>query len=154
MVRLITHNLLACHAKGCTSNNFPLQFKDAQIEIRDAEFNPDFLRGFIPRIEWAALVNAARQVSIEEMYGIVESASLISGLVEYQLGDTSLPDEPPEMLDDEFLQKLHHVLFQVCCANFLISGPLALPTHETFHADTCRRRCNDLSQLSAFLSHL
>ncbi|KAI0925349.1 hypothetical protein AcV7_005619 [Taiwanofungus camphoratus] len=131
MVRLITHNLLACHAKGCTSNNFPLQFKDAQIEIRDAEFNPDFLRGFIPRIEWAALVNAARQ-----------------------LGDTSLPDEPPEMLDDEFLQKLHHVLFQVCCANFLISGPLALPTHETFHADTCRRRCNDLSQLSAFLSHL
>ncbi|KAI0925348.1 hypothetical protein AcV7_005619 [Taiwanofungus camphoratus] len=113
MVRLITHNLLACHAKGCTSNNFPLQFKDAQIEIRDAEFNPDFLRGFIPRIEWAALVNAARQVSIEEMYGIVESASLISGLVEYQLGDTSLPDEPPEMLDDEFLQKLHHVLFQI-----------------------------------------
>ncbi|KAI0942311.1 hypothetical protein AcW1_002970 [Taiwanofungus camphoratus] len=113
MVRLITHNLLACHAKGCTSNNFPLQFKDAQIEIRDAELNPDFLRGFIPRIEWAALVNTARQ-----------------------LGDTSLPDEPPAMLDDEFLQKLHHVLFQ------------------TFRADTCRRRCNDLSQLSAFLSHL
>ncbi|KAI0919894.1 hypothetical protein AcV5_001844 [Taiwanofungus camphoratus] len=131
MVRLITHNLLACHAKGCTSNNFPLQFKDAQIEIRDAELNPDFLRGFIPRIEWAALVNTARQ-----------------------LGDTSLPDEPPAMLDDEFLQKLHHVLFQVCCANFLISGSLALPTHETFRADTCRRRCNDLSQLSAFLSHL
>ncbi|KAI0919893.1 hypothetical protein AcW1_002970 [Taiwanofungus camphoratus] len=90
MVRLITHNLLACHAKGCTSNNFPLQFKDAQIEIRDAELNPDFLRGFIPRIEWAALVNTARQ-----------------------LGDTSLPDEPPAMLDDEFLQKLHHVLFQI-----------------------------------------
>lgn len=62
MVRLITHNLLACHAKGCTSNNFPLQFKDVQVELREAEFNPDFLRGFIPRLEWGALVDAARQV--------------------------------------------------------------------------------------------
>ncbi|EPS96733.1 hypothetical protein FOMPIDRAFT_1129771 [Fomitopsis schrenkii] len=90
MVRLITHNLLACHAKGCTSNNFPLQFKDVQVELREAEFNPDFLRGFIPRLEWGALVDAARQ-----------------------LGDTSLPPEPPEMMDDEFLQKLHHVLLEV-----------------------------------------
>ncbi|KZT65720.1 Trm112p-domain-containing protein [Daedalea quercina L-15889] len=90
MVRLITHNLLACHAKGCTSNNFPLQFKDVQVELREAEFNPDFLRGFIPRLEWGALVDAARQ-----------------------LGDTSLPAEPPEMLDVEFLQKLHHVLLEV-----------------------------------------
>ena len=62
MVRLITHNLLACHAKGCTSNNFPLQFQDVAVELRDAEFNADFLRGFLPRIEWPALVSAARQV--------------------------------------------------------------------------------------------
>jgi len=62
MVRLITHNLLACHAKGCTSNNFPLQLKDAQIALREADFNPDFIRGFMPKIEWNALVDAARQV--------------------------------------------------------------------------------------------
>ncbi|KAF8233756.1 Trm112p-domain-containing protein [Tricholoma matsutake] len=90
MVRLITHNLLACHVKGCTSNNFPLEFKDVQIELREAEFNPDFLRGFMPKIEWKALVDAARQ-----------------------LGDTSLPQEQPEMLDDEFLKSLHHVLFEI-----------------------------------------
>jgi len=64
MVRLITHNLLACHAKGCTSNNFPLQLKDVQIALREAEFNPDFIRGFMPKIEWNALVDAARQVPI------------------------------------------------------------------------------------------
>jgi len=62
MVRLITHNLLACHAKGCTSNNFPLQLKDVQVALREAEFNPDFIRGFIPKIDWNALVDAARQV--------------------------------------------------------------------------------------------
>ena len=70
MVRLITHNLLACHAKGCTSNNFPLQFKDVQVELREAEFNPDFLRGFISRLEWGALVDAARQVSFSADWAI------------------------------------------------------------------------------------
>ena len=68
MVRLVTHNLLACHAKGCTSNNFPLQFKDVQVELREAEFNPDFLRGFISRLEWGALVDAARQVRLSSSW--------------------------------------------------------------------------------------
>ncbi|KAJ7056577.1 Trm112p-domain-containing protein [Mycena amicta] len=90
MVRLITHNLLACHAKGCNSNNFPLAFKDVQIALRESEFNADFLRGFMPKIEWPALLSAARQ-----------------------LGDTSLPDQLPEMLDDDFLKTLHHVLFEI-----------------------------------------
>lgn len=62
MVRLITHNLLACHVKGCTSNNFPLEFKDVQVVLRESEFNPDFLRGFIPKLEWSALAGAAREV--------------------------------------------------------------------------------------------
>lgn len=62
MVRLITHNLLACHAKNCTANNFPLRFQDASVAHRDADFNADFLRGFLARIEWVALVDAARQV--------------------------------------------------------------------------------------------
>jgi len=63
MVRLITHNLLACHAKDCNTNNFPLQFNDVQLEIRDAVFNSEFLERFIPKIEWKALVDTARQVS-------------------------------------------------------------------------------------------
>jgi multifunctional methyltransferase subunit TRM112 len=64
MVRLLTHNLLACHAKSCVGSPtaFPLAFKDASVAVREAEFNPDFLRGFIPRVEWGALVAAARQV--------------------------------------------------------------------------------------------
>ncbi|GJE94128.1 Trm112p-domain-containing protein [Phanerochaete sordida] len=90
MVRLITHNLLACHAKGCTTNNFPLRLQDAAVELRDAEFNAEFVRGFLPRLEWKALVGAARE-----------------------LGDKSLPEEMPEMVDEEFLQKLHHVLLEI-----------------------------------------
>ncbi|KAF9234379.1 hypothetical protein BU15DRAFT_52669 [Melanogaster broomeanus] len=90
MVRLITHNLLACHVKGCTSNNFPLKFQDVQIELQEADFNPDMITNLLPRLEWGALVDAARLV-----------------------GDTSLPPEQPEMMDDDLLRKLHHVLLEI-----------------------------------------
>ncbi|KAJ7220065.1 hypothetical protein GGX14DRAFT_585348, partial [Mycena pura] len=121
MVRLITHNLLACHVKGCTSNNFPLQFKDAQVVVRESEYNPDFLRGFISKIDWPALTGAARG-----------------------LGDTSLPDQMPEMPDDDFLKALHHVLLEIhveegimicpnCAHNYPISNGIPnmlLAEHE------------------------
>lgn len=63
MVRLITHNLLACHVKKCNTNNFPLPFQDAKIEVRETELNAEFLKGFMPKIEWKALVDTARDVS-------------------------------------------------------------------------------------------
>ena len=46
MVRLITHNLLACHAKTCQAPaNFPLRFADCtRVEVQEAEFNAEFLR--------------------------------------------------------------------------------------------------------------
>ncbi|KAI9451514.1 Trm112p-domain-containing protein [Lactarius psammicola] len=90
MVRLITHNLLACHAKGCTTNNFPLKLGNVKLALREADFNPDFLRGFLSRIEWDALAQASREI-----------------------GDTSLPLERPEMLDDVLLKQLHHVLLEI-----------------------------------------
>jgi len=68
MVRLITHNLLACHAKDCTTNNFPLKLTNVKLALRDADFNPDFLRGFLPRVEWDALIQASREVTSESSY--------------------------------------------------------------------------------------
>lgn len=87
MVRLITHNLLACHAKGCTSNNFPLQLKDVTIEVREAEFNPDFVRGFLPRLEWKALVNAAREVCERLLTGLMELTVCTVGRYFFARGD-------------------------------------------------------------------
>ncbi|KAL4071891.1 hypothetical protein J3A83DRAFT_4237203 [Scleroderma citrinum] len=100
MVRLITHNLLACHVKGCTSNNFPLAFKDVQIELKETEFNPEFIKNILPRLEWPALVDAARQV-----------------------GDTSLPLEQPTMMDDDTLKAIHHVLLEI----HIVEGSMVCP---------------------------
>lgn len=110
MVRLITHNLLACHVKGCTSNNFPLAFKDVQIELREAEFNSDFVKGFLPKLEWTALVGAARQASPKVIPRSYRIATTLP-----QLGDTSLPEKMPDAeIDEALLKSLHHVLLEVC----------------------------------------
>lgn len=65
MVRLITQNLLSCPSKVCSyPANFPLSFRNVErIEMVEAEFNEAFIRGFLVRIEWAALRKSAGEVS-------------------------------------------------------------------------------------------
>ncbi|KAG7529010.1 hypothetical protein FFLO_05833 [Filobasidium floriforme] len=94
MVRLITHNMLTCHVKNCTKDNFPLVFENVELEVRPAEANLDFIKRFIPKLEWDALVQTARSI-----------------------GEDSLPEQMPEdkatLESEEFLQKLHHVLMEI-----------------------------------------
>ncbi|KAI9481273.1 MAG: hypothetical protein EXX96DRAFT_566089 [Benjaminiella poitrasii] len=90
-MRLITHNMLQCHVKDCNTNNFPLRFEDVQIELIEADFNPDFLANMLNKIEWEALVNTA-----------------------IQLGINTLPTEMPENAEEneEFLKLVHNVLLE------------------------------------------
>ncbi|CAO1638953.1 unnamed protein product [Sympodiomycopsis kandeliae] len=107
-MRLLTHNLLACSARTCltTSKNFPLTFKDVQLEIVEAEFNEGFLKGLIGggKIEWNGLIETCKS-----------------------LGDTSLPEQAPEPgaegLSDELLQRLHHILLEI----HVIQGAMICP---------------------------
>ncbi len=77
-------------AGNCSKDNFPLVFSEVELVVREAELNTDFLRRFLPKLDWVALVDTARS-----------------------LGDTSLPDEMPAQWSDEQLQALHHVLLEV-----------------------------------------
>ncbi|KAI8140783.1 hypothetical protein BJV82DRAFT_621081 [Fennellomyces sp. T-0311] len=90
-MRLITHNMLQCHVKNCNTNNFPLQFQDAQLELIEAEFNPEFLVNMLPKIEWDALVNTT-----------------------VQLGISTLPAQLPENAaeSEEFLKLLHSTILE------------------------------------------
>lgn len=62
-MRLITHNMLQCHVKNCNNNNFPLRFEEVQVELIEADFNPEFLSNMLNKIEWDALYNTAVQVN-------------------------------------------------------------------------------------------
>jgi multifunctional methyltransferase subunit TRM112 len=61
-MRLITHNMLQCHVKNCNDNNFPLRLEEVEVELVEADFQADFLRNILGKLEWEAFVNTAVQV--------------------------------------------------------------------------------------------
>lgn len=66
MVRLITQNLLSCPSRACAyPTNFPLSFRNVErLEMVDAEFNEEFVRGVLSRLEWQALRKSAAEVRV------------------------------------------------------------------------------------------
>lgn len=65
-----------------------------------------------------------------------------------EIGDTSLPLERPEMLDDDLLKQLHHVLLEVSQYTLF-----PFSSRTTPFVDPCRRRVDDVSKLRSRLSH-
>lgn len=57
-MKLITHNMLSCPIKG-VKNGFPFRIEVGEVATREADFDPDFLRHILPRIEYGALRAAA-----------------------------------------------------------------------------------------------
>eukprot|EP00955_Chlamydomonas_euryale_P104602 365578-Chlamydomonas_euryale.AAC.14 len=45
-MKLLTHNMLACHIKG-VKNNYPFLIEATQVEARDADYNPGVWSPFI-----------------------------------------------------------------------------------------------------------
>ncbi|CAN7065482.1 unnamed protein product [Brassica oleracea var. botrytis] len=89
-MRLIVHNMLTCNIKGVV-NKFPLRIEAEKVIKKDVDFNPDFLRHMLAKIEWKALVDGARS-----------------------MGYTELPDHAPALESDEpFLKKFHHALLEL-----------------------------------------
>jgi hypothetical protein len=54
--------MLQCHVKGCSKDNFPLKLEEVEVEKEEQEFNPDFIRHMLPKIEWNALRGTAHSV--------------------------------------------------------------------------------------------
>ncbi|MCL7031808.1 hypothetical protein MKW94_002768 [Papaver nudicaule] len=100
-MRLLTHNMLSCNIKGVT-NGFPLGLEITKREIKEVEFNSDFVRNMFAKIEWKALVNAAKSMGYEELPEEVDSSMLES---------------------DEFLKRFHHALLEL----HLEEGALVCP---------------------------
>ncbi|CAH9072425.1 unnamed protein product [Cuscuta europaea] len=102
-MRLLTHNMLSCNIKGVT-NGFPLLIEVQKAAEKTVEFNADFIRNHFSKLEWKALVEAARTMGYAELPEDAEAAA--------------------SMLDSkEFLQKIHHALLEI----HLEEGALVCP---------------------------
>ena len=76
----------------------------SQVETIEADFDPDFLRDMLPRLEWGALAEAAASLGCSP----------------------PLQETPPtekDLGDDSFLKSFHHALLEVC----LVEGALVCP---------------------------
>ena len=61
-MRLLTHNLLMCNKRGCTIEHFPLKIVPTKIAVEASDFNPAEVRAMFGKLEWSALVSAAKDV--------------------------------------------------------------------------------------------
>lgn len=61
-MRLFTHNFLQCHVKGCTSDNFPLAISDAEVRTCESEFNESFMRAYLGKLDYPALLETVKSV--------------------------------------------------------------------------------------------
>ena len=100
-MRLITHNMLCCNIKGVT-NGYPLRIEAELVEVRETEFDADFITNMLAKIEYSALVAGAVALGYEE-----------------------LPAEITEELkaNEAFLQKVHHALLDL----HMMEGNLVCP---------------------------
>ncbi|XP_063997348.1 multifunctional methyltransferase subunit TRM112-like protein [Pogoniulus pusillus] len=93
-MKLLTHNLLTSHVRGLQpGGGFPLQIQASSVRVRSVPFNAAFVARMVPRLRWAALLEAAES-----------------------LGHASeLPPEPSPGYegDEDFLRRLHHLLLEV-----------------------------------------
>lgn len=54
--------MIMCTVKGCTTNNFPLKIKATSVQKEEAEFNENFMKHMMTKLDWPAIVVAAKDV--------------------------------------------------------------------------------------------
>ncbi len=88
-MRLLTHNLLQCNRKGCVGG-FPLKVQATATSVEESEFNADFVRAMLSKLEYQALVETAQSLDVN-----------------------LLPpsfDELADLEDENFLKAVHDVI--------------------------------------------
>lgn len=63
-MKLLTHNMLACHIKG-VQNGYPFRIEPTKVEEVDADYDPEFLRHIYPRLDWSVLRGAATSMGTQ-----------------------------------------------------------------------------------------
>ncbi|OKP08601.1 Multifunctional methyltransferase subunit trm112 [Penicillium subrubescens] len=118
-MKVITANFVTCAVKECKTSaaSFPLHFHDAELEQQELDFQPEFIRNVLPRVDWDSLRITANE-----------------------LGFPSLPETKPEgdaLNEEQTLKDLHRLLLETqVIEGKLVCGncghqPWMLPPSET-----------------------
>ena len=90
-MRLLSHNLMNCPDSSCSTSGFPLIVAIERSIYRPSEFEKENTIRVAKKVDWGAL-----HKTVED------------------LGEDDFPTNPEEYFSDEnFLKKLHRILFDV-----------------------------------------
>lgn len=90
-MRLMTHNLLMCHVRGCDTDNYPLEIVDADLQLIEADYNAEFLKAMLYKIDWPVFVQTVQGLGLDGLPGTLPA---------------------PTEMTDEFLRRVHHILLE------------------------------------------
>lgn len=93
-MRLITHNLLMCNKKG-VANGFPLRIEPQTVEVVASDFQPEFVRKMLRKLDYAAFYAGAQALQVAD--GLPATLDLAA----------------VDALEEELLRKIHHALMDV-----------------------------------------
>lgn len=138
-MKLFTLNFLTCATKSCraaaaasatitTSERddaappFPLQIRDAELARTELDFQPEFWRNVLPRIDWPAMQTVLASVGLALPAAVQARVLAESAGAEVQMADADAPPglvkvggegvDEPEELDEEALRALHGLLME------------------------------------------
>ncbi|XP_055897919.1 multifunctional methyltransferase subunit TRM112-like protein isoform X3 [Biomphalaria glabrata] len=102
-MKLLTHNMLTSNIIKGVTKGFPLKIVPKKVEIKEVDYNPNFIVRTLTKVDWPALQQAATETGHGE----------------------DLPSALGENIeqDEELLKKIHNVLLQV----EVIEGELVCP---------------------------
>lgn len=55
IMKLLVHNFLSSKFLKGVQTGFPLKLVTTQIETKEVDFNPDFVKRMVPKLDWTAL---------------------------------------------------------------------------------------------------
>lgn len=83
-MRLLAHNMLQCHVKGCT-DNYPLKINDAELESLETEVDLELVRRLLPKLDYAALQATCSDIGIAIPQQMDESDEFLQGIAQVLL---------------------------------------------------------------------
>ncbi|XP_064540640.1 multifunctional methyltransferase subunit TRM112-like protein [Drosophila montana] len=92
-MKLSTYNFLTSMAIKGVKVGYPLKLTINKKDVIESEFNPVFIERLLPKLDWSAVYGAAQVAELAE----------------------DIPAAQPENIaeDEQLLQKLHHLLFEI-----------------------------------------
>ncbi|KFD50016.1 hypothetical protein M513_09109 [Trichuris suis] len=105
-MKLLVHNFLSSKFLKGVTTGYPLKLIATKVSRQESDFEANFLRRMVPRLDWSALLMATRSVA----------------------ADVALPESLPDQweTDEPLLRSIHQALMEVeveeACKNELKSG--------------------------------